>query len=243
MPGLWIMGRNFCAIGHFRRQNAIVTNAPVRRPGSGASAPCCRHRRTHRHRARRLLQAALIPHRQGQGGHRHGPQDRSAVLQRRASWNGILRSRSVVVRDTLPHASGQQSAPACQGIRLCSPAHRAKSWCCRFLGIVQPSKKTFSTASVTSVDFDWWSPRPLIPTLRPKKPTCSTSLLCQKETNGVATKALLACSINIGAVGAHDQREGCARQFDLGLLPEIERLLTQVRKTLAYIGGKLLRGD
>ena len=52
------------------------------------------------------------------------------------SWNGICRSRSVVVRDTLPHASGQQSASACQGIRLCSPAHGAKSWCCRFLGIV-----------------------------------------------------------------------------------------------------------
>ena len=119
-----------------RRQNALVTNAPVRRPGCGTSAPCCRHRRTHRHRARRLLQAALIPHRQGQGGDRHGPQGRSPVLQRRASRNGIRRSRSLVLRDTLPHASGQQSASACQGIRLCSPALGAKSWCCRFLGIV-----------------------------------------------------------------------------------------------------------
>ena len=33
-------------------------------------------------------------HRQGQGGDRHGPQGRSAVLQRRASRNGIRRSRS-----------------------------------------------------------------------------------------------------------------------------------------------------
>jgi len=48
-------------------------------------------------------------------------------LQRRASRNGIRRPRSLVLRDTLPHASSQQSASACQGIRLCSPAPRAKS--------------------------------------------------------------------------------------------------------------------
>lgn len=33
----------------------------------------------HRHRARRLLQATFVAHRQGQGCDRHGPQDRSSV--------------------------------------------------------------------------------------------------------------------------------------------------------------------
>ena len=39
-------------------------------------------------------------------------------------WN--TSTPGVVLRDTLPHASSQQSASACQGIRLCSPAPRAK---------------------------------------------------------------------------------------------------------------------
>src|SRR5947208_14010984 len=33
-----------------RRQNALVPNAPIRRPGRGTSAPCCRDRGSYRHR-------------------------------------------------------------------------------------------------------------------------------------------------------------------------------------------------
>src|ERR1700729_3033808 len=35
-------------------------------------------------------------------------------------YNGLCRSRGLVLRDALPGASGQQFAAACQGIRLCS---------------------------------------------------------------------------------------------------------------------------
>src|SRR5450830_411626 len=83
----------------------------------------------------RLLQAALGAHWQGQGGHRHGTQDRSPVLQRRASWNGVRRPRCIVLREALPHTGSEQSASACQGIRICSPAHGAATWRRRFLGI------------------------------------------------------------------------------------------------------------
>jgi hypothetical protein len=41
-------------------------------------------------------QAALGAHRQGQGGHRHGAQGRSPVLQCRAARNGVRRPRCVV---------------------------------------------------------------------------------------------------------------------------------------------------
>ena len=119
-----------------RRQGALVTNAPLREPGRGAPAACRRNRWTDRHRAGRLLQAALGAHRQGQGGDRHGAQDRSPVLQRRASRNGVRRPRRVVLRDTLPHAGGRKSASARQGIRICSPAHGAGTWRRRFLGII-----------------------------------------------------------------------------------------------------------
>src|SRR3954471_6348794 len=119
-----------------RRQNALVTNTPIWRPGCSSSAPCCRHSRTHRHRPRRLLQATLVPHRKGQGGDRYGPQGRSPVLQRRASRNGVHRSWGLVLRDALSHASRQQSASTCQGIRVRSPALGAEGWCYRFLGIV-----------------------------------------------------------------------------------------------------------
>lgn len=37
-----------------RRQNALVPNAPIRRPSGGTSAPCCRDRGSYRHRARRF---------------------------------------------------------------------------------------------------------------------------------------------------------------------------------------------
>jgi hypothetical protein len=67
---------------------------------------------------------------------RHGPEDRSSVLQCCAIRNGLCRSRGLVLRDALPDAGGQQFASACQGIRLCSPALGAESRCCRFLGIV-----------------------------------------------------------------------------------------------------------
>ena len=38
-----------------RRQNAVVSNAPVRRAGCGTSASCCGNRWTYRHRAWRIL--------------------------------------------------------------------------------------------------------------------------------------------------------------------------------------------
>src|SRR5271170_823737 len=135
-----------------RRKNALVPNAPIRRSGGGTSAPCCRHRRAHRHRARRLLQATFIAHRQGQGSDRRGPQDRSPLLQCRAIRNGLCRSRGLVLRDALPGASGQQFAAACQVIRLCSPALGAESRCCRFLGIVMNPARSNLKAMNSSME-------------------------------------------------------------------------------------------
>jgi transposase len=93
--------------------------------GCGSSAACCRHRWANGHGPRRLLQAALSAHRQGQGGDRHSTQDRRPVLQRRASWNGVCRPWCIVLRDTLSHTGSEQSATARQGIRICSPAYGA----------------------------------------------------------------------------------------------------------------------
>lgn len=76
----------------------------------------------------------------GQGSDRHGPQDRSSVLQCCAIRNGLCRSRGLFLRDALPDANGQQFASACQGIRLRSPALGAERRRCRFL-------ESFSNAS------------------------------------------------------------------------------------------------
>ncbi len=38
-----------------RRQNALLPNTPIRRPGGGTSAPCCGDRGSYSPRARRLL--------------------------------------------------------------------------------------------------------------------------------------------------------------------------------------------
>src|ERR1700722_825995 len=114
-----------------RREGALITNTPFREPGRGAPAARCRNRWTDRHRAGRLLQATFGAYRQGQSGDGYGAQDRSPVLQRRASRNGVRRPGCVVLRDTLPHAGDRQSAPARQGVRICSPAHGARR---RFLG-------------------------------------------------------------------------------------------------------------
>ena len=87
-----------------RRQSALVPHTPFGKPGRGAAAACCRNRGTDRYGAGRLLQEALGPHRQGQGGDRHGTQDRSPVLQRRALWDGIRRPWRVILRDPIPRA-------------------------------------------------------------------------------------------------------------------------------------------
>src|SRR5664280_1710096 len=121
---------------NLRRQDPLVPNAPLREPSFGAPAACCCNHWTDRHSAGRLLQAAFGAHWQGQGGDRHGTQDRSPVLQRRASWNGVRRPRCIVLRDTLPHTGSEQSASARQGIRICSPAYGAGTWRRRFLGII-----------------------------------------------------------------------------------------------------------
>ena len=101
-----------------------VENAPVRWSRCGTSAACCRNRWSHRHRARRLLQAALGAYRQGQSSHRHGAQGRSPVLQRRTLRNGVRRPRCVGLRDTLPQGVGTICIG--QGIRICSSAHGAE---------------------------------------------------------------------------------------------------------------------
>ena len=53
----------------------------------------------------------------------HGAQDRSFVLQRRASRNGICRPGCVLLRHPVPSAGGRKSASARQDIRLCSSAN------------------------------------------------------------------------------------------------------------------------
>src|SRR5450830_120847 len=139
-----------------RRQDPLVTNTPLWQPSFCAPAACCRKRWTDRHGAGRLLQAALGAHWQGQGGHRHGTQDRSPVLQRRASWNGVRRPRCIVLRDALPHTGSEQSASACQGIRICSPAHGADTWRRRFLGIILQRQLSELRVQRLQINGDFW---------------------------------------------------------------------------------------
>jgi hypothetical protein len=44
-----------------------------------------------------FYRAPVGPRRQGQGGHRHGPQDRRAVLQCPAPWDGLCRSQRLLL--------------------------------------------------------------------------------------------------------------------------------------------------
>jgi transposase len=80
-----------------RWQGALIAHAPFGEPCRGAPTACCRNRGTNRHRTGRLLQTALGAHRQGQGSDRRGAQDRSAVLQCRATRDGICRPGCVVL--------------------------------------------------------------------------------------------------------------------------------------------------
>ena len=132
---LHLMARLGAEQQDLRREGAVVTNAPLWDPGCGAPAPCRRNCWTDRHRAGRILPAALGSHRQGQGGDRHGAQDRRTVLQRRTSRNGVRRSRRVVLRDALSHAGNRQFASTRQSLRICSPAYGADTRRDRFLGI------------------------------------------------------------------------------------------------------------
>ena len=52
------------------------------------------------------------PCRQGQGRHRHGPQDRGALLQHPAPWDGLCRSRRLLLRGALPAEGSDQSPEA-----------------------------------------------------------------------------------------------------------------------------------
>jgi hypothetical protein len=65
-------------------------DAALGEPGCGAPEACCGNDRTNRHRPRRLLRAALRAHWQGQGDHCDRTQDRSSLLQRHASRDGLL---------------------------------------------------------------------------------------------------------------------------------------------------------
>jgi len=139
-----------------RRKGALVTNTPLWESGLGAPAACCRNRWTDRHGPGRILQAAFGAHRQGQGNNCHGAQDRRPVLQRRASRDGIRRPRLVVLRDTIPHASGREFASPGQSIRFCSAALGVESWC-RFLGIVL--QRQLSNLGVQRLHIDRWRGR------------------------------------------------------------------------------------
>ena len=63
-----------------RREGSVLANAPFRQPGGVAVAAGGGDGRPHRHGAGRLLPPVVRARRQGQGRHRHGPQDRGALL-------------------------------------------------------------------------------------------------------------------------------------------------------------------
>src|SRR3954462_4260494 len=97
-----------------------ATRAPRHRARRAAAAGRD-HGRAHRHGTGRLLPASVGPRRQGQGGHRHGPQDRRAVLQRPATRDGLHRPGRLLLRGTLPAEGLDQPREAGEVDGLRSP--------------------------------------------------------------------------------------------------------------------------
>src|SRR3954469_8448841 len=80
-----------------RRQGAVGADAALREPGGGAAATGSGGRRAHGGGAGLLLPPSGGPHRQGQGGHRNGAQDRGPLLQHAPPWDELRRSGGLLV--------------------------------------------------------------------------------------------------------------------------------------------------
>ena len=104
----------------------LSSRTKLQEPCGCAAAAYRRHRRADRHRARRLLQTALGTGRQGQSGHRHGAQDCSSLLQRRASRHGICRPWRVVVRDAIPDAGWSKICTVAPGSSVLSSSRLSR---------------------------------------------------------------------------------------------------------------------
>jgi len=79
-PALHLLAWPGAAQQDLRREGSVLANAPFRQPGGVAVAAGGGDGRPHRHGAGRLLPPVVRARRQGQGRHRHGPQDRGALL-------------------------------------------------------------------------------------------------------------------------------------------------------------------
>jgi transposase len=79
-PALHLLAWPGAAQQDLRGEGSVLANAPFRQPGGVAVAAGGGDGRPHRHGAGRLLPPVVRARRQGQGRHRHGPQDRGALL-------------------------------------------------------------------------------------------------------------------------------------------------------------------
>jgi transposase len=93
-----------------RGEGSVLANAPFQQPGGVAVAAGSGDGRTDGYGAGRLLPPLVGPCRQSQGRHRHGSQDRGALLQHPAPWDGLCRSRRFLLRGALP-AEGPDQPP------------------------------------------------------------------------------------------------------------------------------------
>jgi hypothetical protein len=120
-----------------RWEGALVPNAPVREPGSGAPAPCWRNRWTDRYCAGafyRRLSARI-----GKTKAVTATARKIAVLFYNAVRHGMEWSVSIPARRSMRHATVLGWSIICigaKGIRIYPPANGANAWRRRFLGII-----------------------------------------------------------------------------------------------------------
>src|SRR5207247_4363454 len=62
--------------------------------------------------------------RKGKSGHSDSSKNRSSLLQCCSPWDGLRRSRRVLLRRALSPACPHQSPTTCEGVRIRSPANR-----------------------------------------------------------------------------------------------------------------------
>ena len=123
---LHVMAGARAAQQDLRRQGAVVEDAAHRQSGRISVAPRRRHGRPNRHRAGRVLPAAVGAGRESEGDHRHCAQDRRSVLQHAAARDGLCRSRCDILRRPLPPAGPAQPSTTGEVIGLRTPTSRAE---------------------------------------------------------------------------------------------------------------------
>src|SRR5215469_16237130 len=105
----------------FRWEGPVIPYGTFGKSGCGIAATGRGDGRPYTDRIGGILPPAIGADRQGQGGHRNGEKDCRAILQCRASRNGLCRSRSLILRRTIQSAGSGKPSPSCHELGFRSP--------------------------------------------------------------------------------------------------------------------------